>query len=295
MKLEITGSRPLFIGAYYRAREDDLMGLQELKKSVSMVMDHSDNIWVLGDFNLPKLDWPDCEPSIRPNCSFKQVYDHFMEFILDSNFTQVVTQPTRLNNTLDLFLTTNPTLVNEVKVQPDLADHDMVSAESLLKPAVHKQKPRKTYLFRKADWQTLKQKMKRYQESFLLDSLGKSVEELWHDFTNTLNQLCEECIPSKLIRGKSSLPWITQEIKRMIRKRDSLYTQYKKSENEKIRDQFQSLRQKIKKKIKQSYNGYLNDLLGLTGDSGICDKKKLFSFFEKLKARPGRHTSPERK
>ena len=156
----------------------------------------------------------------------------------------------------------------------------MVSAESLLKPAVHKQKPRKTYLFRKADWQTLKQKMKRYQESFLLDSLGKSVEELWHDFTNTLNQLCEECIPSKFIRGKSSLPLITQEIKHMIRKRDSLYTQYKKSENEKIRDQFQSLRQKIKKKIKQSYNGYLNDLFGLSGDSGICDKKKLFSFLK---------------
>ena len=146
-----------------------------------------------------------------------------MEFILDINFTQVVTQPTRHNNTLDLFLTTNPTLVNEVKVQPGLADHDMVSAESLLKPAVHKQKPRKTYLLLKADWQTLKQKMKRYQESFLLDSLGKSVEELWNDFTNTLNKLCEECIPSKFIRGKSSLPWITQEIKRMIRKRDSLY------------------------------------------------------------------------
>ena len=100
--------------------------------------------------------------------------------------TQVVTQPTRLNNTLDLFLTTNPTLVNEVKVQPGLADHDMVSAESLLKPAVHKQKPRKTYLFRKADWQTLKQKMKRYQESFLLDSLGKSVEEFTFFYNNKL-------------------------------------------------------------------------------------------------------------
>ena len=134
VKLEITGSRPLFIGAYYRAREDDLMGLQELKKSVSMVMDHSDNIWVHGDFNLLKLDWPDCEPSIKPNCSFKQVYDHLMKFLLDINLTQVVTQPTRLNNTLDLFLTTNPTLVNEVKVQPGLADHDMVSTESLVKP-----------------------------------------------------------------------------------------------------------------------------------------------------------------
>ena len=32
VKLEITGNRPLLIGAYYRPRENDLEGLQELKK-----------------------------------------------------------------------------------------------------------------------------------------------------------------------------------------------------------------------------------------------------------------------
>ena len=84
----------------------------------------------------------------------------------------------------------------------------------------------------------------------------KSVEELWYDFTSTLNQLCKESIPSKLIRGKPSLPWITQEIKRLIRKRDSLYSQSKKSDEEDIKHQFKVLRQKIKKKIKISYERY---------------------------------------
>ena len=127
-----------------------------------------------------------------------------------------------------MFLTTNPILITKVKCQPGLGDHDMVSAESSLKPSVHKQKPRKAYLFHKADWTTIKHKMKQYQESFMSTCSEKSVEELWYDFTSSLNQLCKESIPSKLIRGKPSLPWITQEIKRLIRKRDSPYSQFKK-------------------------------------------------------------------
>ena len=145
VKLEITGSRSFFVGGYYRHRKDDLEGLQELQKSVSKIIKHSENVWVLGTFNLPNLHWPDCEPSIKLKCSFKQVYNYFIGFLLYSKLTQVVTKPTQLNNTLDLFFT-NTTLVNDVKCQSGLRDHDIVSAQA----CSHKRKPRKTYLFRKA-------------------------------------------------------------------------------------------------------------------------------------------------
>ena len=135
-------------------------------------------------------------------------------------------------------------------------------------------------LFNKADWPTLKAKLKHFQQSFLANHLSKTVDELWTDFTNTLDKLSEECIPSKLIRGKSSLPWITQEIKRLIRKRDRLYTRFKKSRDHDIRTKFQTLRQEIKKKIKDSYQAYLQNLLGLTDDDNTCDSKKLFSFLK---------------
>ena len=123
VKLELTGHRPLFIGAYYRPREDDLEGLQELQNSVSQVRSHSDNVWILGDFNLP---WPESVPEFRPDCSHRQVYDFFLNLIHDYNFTQVVLEPTRQDNILDLFLTTNPTLITEVKCSPGLGDHDLV-------------------------------------------------------------------------------------------------------------------------------------------------------------------------
>ena len=182
VKVEITGNRPLFIGAYYRRVEDDLESLREFQDSVSRVREHSDNVWVLGDFNLPKLSWPENSPEMKPDCSYKQVYEYFLSTIADYNLTQVVTEPTRQDNVLDLFLTTNPTLINKVNCSPGLGDHDIVSAEAMLKPTLQKQKPRKVLLFGKADWPTLKAKMKLYQESFLSDHLVKTVEELWTDF-----------------------------------------------------------------------------------------------------------------
>ena len=122
--------------------------------------------------------------------------------------------------------------------------------------------------------------MKSYQQSFLINHFGKTVEELWTDFAKTLAKLSEEYIPSKIIRGKSSLPWITQEIKQLIRKRDSLYTKFKKSGDQDTKTKFQTLRQQIKKKIKDSYQGYLENLLGLNDSDNTCDSKKLFSFLK---------------
>ena len=93
----------------------------------------------------------------------------------------------------------------------------------------------------------------------------------------------KECIPSKIIRGKSSLPWITQEIKRLIRKRDKLYSSYKRTQDHDKRKIFLTLRQQIKSKIKSSYLVYLEGLLGLRDEGSKCDSKRLFSFLGKSK------------
>ena len=77
------------------------------------------------------------------------------------------TQPTRYGNILDLFLTTNPTLVEQVSCQPGLSDHDVVIAQCALKPTVERQKTRKVPAFRKADWPKLESLMTDYQTEVL--------------------------------------------------------------------------------------------------------------------------------
>ena len=79
------------------------------------------------------------------------MYEEFIEILHEHTLVQMVDKPTRLNNTLDLFLTTNPTLVNKITTLPGLSDHDAVYVDVNIKPQSNKQTPRKVYIFKKAD------------------------------------------------------------------------------------------------------------------------------------------------
>lgn len=93
--------------------------------------------------------------------------------------------------------------------------------------------------------------------------------------------------PTRKLSRKVSLPWITQEIKRLIRKRDSLYIKHKKNKKVCDRNHFLKVKHLIKSKIKQAYHNYLEDILGLTDpqDSNAdttskFSSKKLFSLIK---------------
>ena len=105
--------------------------------------------------------------------------------------------------------------------------------------------------------------MRDYQKKFLLNHSNRSVEELWSDFVTTLEAFTSKCILAKTIRGKCSLPLITQSIHRQIRCRDDLYRKFKKTGDQTFRDKILALRKNIKQNIKSSYNLYLEGLLSL--------------------------------
>ena len=100
------------------------------------------------------------------------------------------------------------------------SNHDMVTASCAIKPSIQKQKPRKVPLLGKTDWPKFKSLMRDYQQKFLLNHFNRSVEELWSDFVTTIDTYASKCVPTKTIRDKTSLPWITKDIRRQIRRKD---------------------------------------------------------------------------
>ena len=77
VKLEVTGSHPLYICAYYKPKEEDQDSLIELHKSLEQV--GKGNIWLLGDFNLPGLTWTDNIPLLKSTLTSKPVYEYFLD------------------------------------------------------------------------------------------------------------------------------------------------------------------------------------------------------------------------
>ena len=134
IKLQLAGSVPLPIAAYYKPSESDSKSFEEFKRSIAMVSTVKGHAWVLGDSNFPKFCWADNIPTISPDRKYTHQYEEFIDLINEFSFTQLVTQPTRFENILDLFLIDNPTLVKSVDIKPGIADHDAVLSEVYIKP-----------------------------------------------------------------------------------------------------------------------------------------------------------------
>ena len=124
--------------------------------------------------------------------------------------------------------------------------------------------------------------MKHFCDSFILSYDSKSVESLWLEFKEALNYGIQKFIPSKFVGKKKHLPWITQSIKREIKKRERLYQTFKRLKDPRDKRAFLNSKHGVRHKLKVAYDKYPEDILGLNEDLGnqtFC-RKKLFSFLK---------------
>ena len=107
--IKIQGSKDVTIGAFYRSPQfgDTYDYKNELRESINkMKRKNNEHIWLAGDFNLPDIDWDllNTKPGgVAPGLS-KQLIGITNDFGLE----QVVREPTRINNILDLFFYVKP-------------------------------------------------------------------------------------------------------------------------------------------------------------------------------------------
>ena len=161
------------------------------------------HLWLGGDFNLPDITWE--EESVVPYATNSAVSNQLLTIVKDLYLDQVVTEPTRItetsSSTLDLFFTSNQTLVNKVEVIPGVSDHEAVFIESSLRPMRVKTPPRKVFQYRKADYDAMKTELRSCQAEFQESAKTEDVEHLWMTFKNKVHSLMESHIPSKILRG----------------------------------------------------------------------------------------------
>lgn len=85
---------------------------------------HKNNIIASGDFNAPNVSWDTKYSSQFP------ASDRLLEIIDDHDLSQHVKEPTRRNrntqNILDLILSNNSNIIENVSVVPGISDHDIV-------------------------------------------------------------------------------------------------------------------------------------------------------------------------
>ena len=132
--------------------------LTEIKKNLEKAASFDkQTVWVCGGFNLPDIEWKDLSKvQVKDSSKNTEIHQDFLDHISDRGLVQLVNQPTRGDNTLDLLLTNKPSTIYRTEVYPGISDHDIVYAEATTTPPKEHQAPRNVYLFKKADYDSMK-------------------------------------------------------------------------------------------------------------------------------------------
>ena len=82
----------------------------------------------------------------------------------------------------------------------------------------------------------------------------RSVQENFNLITTFIQESADKHFPSKTSRSVSSVPWITPEIRRKIRRKNATHAKAKKTGSAKFRSKFESLRKEIKADIRKQHD-----------------------------------------
>ena len=165
----------IMFGSFYRQPTSPIETIEQLEVSMNNLKElnglNSKHVILGGDFNLPDVNWTN--GSIRSNTQYANEISEKMLGIMDEfNLKQVVQEPTRQNNILDLVFTTHPDLIEGTYVVPGMSDHSAVICEPPINP------PRSVYLYKHADMEGLQEQLRNSYSSLQASQPStKSVED----------------------------------------------------------------------------------------------------------------------
>ena len=292
VKISINGGKDLHIGAYYRPHVSDSESLALMKRCVYNLANQSNShLWVLGDFNLPYIDWN--AQRVMDNASHKEKHQSFLDLLSSAHLAQTVKKPTRGKNVLDLFVTSNETLVSNCQNIPGISDHDAVSLEVQVRPQRSKQPPRQVPLWDKADWIGFGSELENMWLT-LGNKNDLSVNELWEWLKSTISAIKDRFIPHKTLGKKSPNPWISKDLKRRIHKKSKLYKRKRRYPNRKNIEKYREAQNQVQRQFRREYWNYVNNLFSPTSEhksateinqdkQATDNKKSLWSYIKQCK------------
>ena len=144
----ITGGKKVVVGIMYRPPGLDGEASAPLIQEIERASRYN-NVCIMGDFNYREIDWS--------SMTGDRSSEEFLNVIQDGFFKQLVREPTRQGNILDLIFTNNETLVSQVEIGArfDASDHNEIRFKINAKRKVEQN----TVLvpdFRKANYQGLR-------------------------------------------------------------------------------------------------------------------------------------------
>ena len=225
------GGRKILVGSVYRSPNstpaNDVKLLEKIEQANDISCDN--RLLILGDFNVPKIDWADKDLLQGA----RRIEIQVMDVVNDCFLHQHVKKPTRFRNnessTLDLIFTKEEEDVRNIEILQPLgqSDHGIVVADFICewKHRVVK-KPRRIY--HKGNYTNI---VKGLEEiNWDIEFENKSVQECWDIFKNRIETLLIENIPMSKPKDYNE-PWMNRALMKRWKKKYFAWRRYTESKS----------------------------------------------------------------
>jgi len=247
------------------ANAETMSGLVELIKTVER------NSIIIGDFNLPEVDWSTGETSTRAR--------DLVEAVENSLMIQMVDFPTHIKgNCLDLILTNMPERIAEVCDVGRLGSSDHIMLGLKVQTGHYQPTIKRVKNWRKADWKSIKEELSTL--NWCEELGGLTVDRMWAVLKRKVEKAVKKHVPERLEASRGRPSWMSGEIMAAIRKKKRLWRQVRASG---ITDEYREEDRRVKRLIRNAKRKFEKKL----ADNGNGGNRQFFAYIRrKTKSKP---------
>ncbi len=216
----------------------------------------------VGDFNLPNVNWNTLTLLPRAVPAERQL----LNCVIGHGLEQLVLQPTRNNNILDLVLTSRPGFVSSLSVCPPIipSDHQVVTFDVSLTAPFTKDASVKFRNFRKGDYGRMNAYLAQIDWVAMFQT-ERTTQGMWTVFTNVVGAAVNVFVP--LCRRKQKRCEHSKEVCKLIQKQRALHSEFKRSGADVDRERWKEISRQCRSAIRHSVTDLERDLIN-SGDEG---------------------------
>ena len=204
------------IGVCYRSPRAEVNEVEDLYDCIRRHAE--DALVIMGDFNYGDINWENMET--------KGDGSEFIDLVQDCYMTQHVKEATRANRILDLILSNDPEMVEDVRLYCPIAnsDHNVIMF-TILAGRERKSSKQEGYNFHKADYGRICEELASIDWKRYLD--GNNVENIWQKIKEELAKCVEKYVPKKSFKRRKHARWMKKKILKLIKSREKQWQKCK--------------------------------------------------------------------
>jgi ribonuclease P/MRP protein subunit RPP40 len=235
-------NREVTIGVCYRSPSEDQQYEENLMKEVTQFS--VGEALIMGDFNHGDIDWNNLQAE-------KLNSRYFMNKVQDLFLTQHVEEPTRSDKVLDLVMSTEQDMIEDLQVLNPMAnsDHCMIQWQFRLNTKAQVD-DRNRYNFHKGRYDKICVELQEIDWD--LEFEGKDVEGMWKILLTRLDQCRDKYVPKCKKRKEGHPSWMGASIRKKIKRREMVWKRFKQRPTFEGEMRYKMIRNSIIKEIRDA-------------------------------------------